>query len=62
MEQMKGMLENEAKKFYKELDDLRENSFKSFSTGKNGGKRNTRKKNTAIDEISTEKIETVETN
>jgi hypothetical protein len=28
MEQMKGMLETEAKKFYEELDELRSNSFK----------------------------------
>jgi len=28
MEEMKGVLEQEAKKFYKELDDLKESSFK----------------------------------
>lgn len=30
MEQMKQMLENEAKKFYQELDELKEKSFKSL--------------------------------
>jgi len=29
MEEMKGMLEKEAKKFYEELDELKENSFKN---------------------------------
>jgi len=31
MEQMKGMLESEARKFYEELDELRNNSFKQHS-------------------------------
>lgn len=31
MEQMKGMLETEARKFYDELDELRNNSFKQHS-------------------------------
>jgi len=30
MEEMKGMLEKEAKKFYEELDELRETSFKNI--------------------------------
>jgi len=32
MEEMKGMLEKEAKKFYEELDELRETSFNNIST------------------------------
>jgi hypothetical protein len=31
MEEMKGVLEKEAKKFYEELDELKENSFKNLS-------------------------------
>jgi len=31
MEEMKGILEQEAKKFYKELDELKENSFKNLN-------------------------------
>lgn len=31
MEQMKGMLESEAKKFYEELDELKSNSFKKHN-------------------------------
>jgi len=31
MEEMKGVLEEEAKKFYKELDELKENSFKHLN-------------------------------
>lgn len=31
MEEMKGVLEKEAKKFYEELDELKENSFKNLT-------------------------------
>jgi len=31
MEEMKGVLEKEAKKFYEELDELKENSFKNLN-------------------------------
>lgn len=31
MEKMKGMLEDKAKKYYEELDELRENSFKNIN-------------------------------
>lgn len=36
MSEMRGVLENEAKKFYTELDELKENSFKSITDKYNG--------------------------
>jgi len=42
MEEMKGVLEKEANKFYKELDELKENSFKNLSENFINEKKETR--------------------
>jgi phenylalanyl-tRNA synthetase alpha subunit len=50
MEEMKGVLEKEAKKFYEELDELKENSFKTLTndlekvTKKSGEKKESKNK------------------
>lgn len=64
MEEMKVLLENEAKKFYQELDELKENSFKNLndkfveeingdnSTKEKKIKKNIEKKSTISDDNS----------
>lgn len=65
MEQMKGMLESEAKKFYEELDELKTNSFKkrndNFVKGlQNDGEKKQRKSRTSKEvTTNTETVEVV---